>query len=243
MKIPTRKIQIDKIGDCLKFDEATHRYFLNGIKIISVTKLVSKYKPVFDEDGAILERCAFLAKTSKEEMKARWDKKKNDACDFGKKIHLEIEDYIKFKKPVSGQVAECVKKIDEAETVYPEVKLCSPRFAVAGTSDLVRVFKGGEFDIIDWKTNSKFSTPMNNPYRKNMLEPISDLGDSAWETYSLQLWCYAIMLEEFGYKLKQSPTIIWLNPKGGVVEFKCLPLRNHALRIMQHHFESRNGKP
>jgi hypothetical protein len=239
LKLPQRKIPITKIGELVRFDESSHTYLLNGRKFISATTLVSKYKPKFDESGEILERCAFLAKTSKEEMQARWNKKRDDACDFGKKIHLEIEDYIKFRKPVSGQVAECVKKINEAETVYPEVKLCSPKFAVAGTSDLVRVFSNGEFDILDWKTNSKFSTPMKNPYRKPMLNPISDLGDSSWETYSLQLWCYCIMLEEFGYKSKQPPTIIWMSPKGGIQEFKALPLRNHALKIMQHHFESR----
>jgi hypothetical protein len=242
LRIPQRKIPISKIGNLVKFDESEHSYLLNGKKFISVTTLVKKYKKPFDPDGKILFFCARRAGISIEEMQAQWDAKKKSACNRGTDFHLQIENYIKG----SGEIEKSTLEILEAECgqnqiefLYPECRLCSPKYCVAGTSDLVHFFPDNSTAVYDWKTNKKFSTPANAKYRDKMLFPINNLGDSDLEIYSLQLWCYALMLEEFGYPPKKSPMIFWLNPENKIEKFECLNVKKEAETIMRDYYLSR----
>ncbi len=241
LKTPQRRMPIDKIGSLVKFDEASHSYLLNGKKFISVTTLIRKYKKEFDPDGRILFFCARKAGVSIEQMKAQWDEKKDKACNRGTDFHLLIDRYVKTGMGIEPKILNVLKSefgVNQRKNLFAELRLCSVKYAVAGTSDLVHL-ESNLASVCDWKTNGKFTTPENQKYRDKLLFPINHLGDSDLETYSLQLWCYAIMLEEFGYPPRKNPVLFWLNPENKIEKFDCLNLKKEAEAIMRDHYLSR----
>ena len=241
-KIPIRKLpDIYDIGYIVQFDKSSHSYYIHGKQYISVTTLIKKYCPVFDPDGSITKRCAERKGITPEEMRKEWDSIKDAACERGTNFHSEAEHWIKTREFIDGEFKEQIKdfsKFRPKEKLYSEAVLYSRKYGVAGTSDLIQLFKDNSVVVMDWKTNKRFDSVSR--FGNHLSAPISELGDSHLELYSLQLWCYAIMLEEFGFKIRDMPIVLWLNPSGVIEQIKCLDLKSQPVRMMEHY---RDGEP
>lgn len=89
-----RKLILDNYSNKLQFVEETHQYFLDGVEYTCVSDIVKKWET--NDREAMLESCAKKAQwkkdykyygMTKEEIRALWDKNKDEACDFGTLVH------------------------------------------------------------------------------------------------------------------------------------------------------------
>ena len=89
-----RKLILDNYSNKLQFIEETHQYFLDGVEYTCVSDIVKKWEN--NDREAMLEGCAKKAQwkkdykyygMTKEEIRALWDKNKDEACDFGTLVH------------------------------------------------------------------------------------------------------------------------------------------------------------
>ena len=79
----------------LYFDEGPHRYTDTlGNEYRSVTTLISDYYPHFDADYWAHKKAKEQGK-SERQIKAEWERIKNEACERGTKTHNGLEDAIK----------------------------------------------------------------------------------------------------------------------------------------------------
>lgn len=79
----------------LYFEEGPHKYTDTcGNEYISVTTLLGKYYPKFDEHYWLRKKAKEQGLSTRE-IKKQWETIKNEACDRGSKTHNKIEDSIK----------------------------------------------------------------------------------------------------------------------------------------------------
>jgi hypothetical protein len=78
--------------NCITFKEDTHKYFIHGQEAskLSVTGLISKYKPKFEEDKWARIKAKSL-NISVEEMKFIWSEKNLYSTTLGTELHRLIE--------------------------------------------------------------------------------------------------------------------------------------------------------
>lgn len=135
---------------------------------------------------------------SKEEVLEMWKQSAIDACKFGTKTHLIMENYIigKEKKEEHSLLYESFNAIVEedfkwAKKVWSEKLLYSDEYKIAGTADLIIEHNDFEFSVGDFKTNKKID--FANNFGQRMLTPIEHLSDCNYNLYSLQLSLYAYL--------------------------------------------------
>jgi len=217
-------------GEKLYFEEEKHIYAYidknNETHILaSVSAFISQYMPKFDTVG-MATRVASKKGIDVNTVIAEWEKKRNDACTFGTKIHAHQEAMLKNESAEFDFVGEREIKIAEAgkqaiKDIYKkewwlyqcELPVFSSQYKIAGTIDVI--FKrGNEWMIADWKTNEKIDT--RNFYGGKALNPISHLDDCSFVKYSIQLNLYERLLRNAGYisdKEKVRKTIFHLKEK------------------------------
>ena len=95
--------------------------------------------------------------------------------------------------------------------VFNELKMFSYGLGIAGTADLIlfnTITK--KFIICDFKTNYDL---FKNYKEKKLLTPFTNLLDSPYNKYQIQLSFYQILFELSGYEV-ESRKIIWLKESG-----------------------------
>jgi len=98
---------------------------------------------------------------------------------------------------------------DKYEVVTQEVKLFWKKYYRAGTFDLLlRERTTGELVLCDWKTNKANLIAYRN-YSK-LKYPFSNLSDSKYNTYQLQLSDYKLLLEETTCLKINKMILIWI---------------------------------
>lgn len=197
------------------FTEEDHSYtsIIDGREIVYVsgTTFLGKYFPPFDPTGKITELCAKKQGISVQELKKLWKAKSDKACVFGTKIHETVEDYLlgrEYRNSYDNQKEkiyfEYAKKVGEKllkslNIIGIEKIVFNPELRIAGTIDLLgRSKKTGKYIIIDHKTNEK-TIDESNKYNSFCLDPISNVPDTSFGHYSLQLNLYSYLLKDGGY--------------------------------------------
>lgn len=160
-----------------------------------------------------IDQTKFLEKQNA--IKDEYKRKREESCVRGTNIHAAFEnsfynkkqfDFGKYGyKDLVGQF-ECRKdyyKLDLENGVYPEflISLTSRDgiLKVAGQIDLL-IKKGNDIYIIDWKSNTKIEK--QSYYNKStkkyqmMKFPLNHIMDSNYWHYTLQLSCYAYLLQQ-----------------------------------------------
>lgn len=150
---------------------------------------------------------------TQQEILDQWEKKKNEACERGTKIHAELENsFYKAGNNVSlqkfgiGGKFTCKKDYSDLDLeygVYPEYLIYRESddgvLKIAGQIDLI-VKSGNEITIIDHKTNEKidqkggFNTQTKSTAK--MKYPLNTLEDCNYSHYTMQLSTYAWMLQK-----------------------------------------------
>lgn len=195
-------------GVTVRFYEKEHEYKVGRKKLISATTMLGEFFPKFDADNIAF----FVARRegrTKEEVLAEWDKKRDDACDFGNAVHLFAENRLTGRacpKPQTDREKDafrlvsdfCDKLLDEYDIVEAEKIVFTEEHGISGTIDLViRHKKTKKISLLDWKTNKKIEK--KNGYSKPAYPPIEHLNDANFTKYSLQLNLYKNIMESEGY--------------------------------------------
>lgn len=87
----------------IRFDQKWHTYHYNGIKLESVSKLLSKYKPKFDREG-LSKNCAKKYDVSQEAVLNQWDAKGKASTDYGKLGHSLLEYLLRYYRHYDTEI-------------------------------------------------------------------------------------------------------------------------------------------
>lgn len=203
----------------IRFDEKYHTYWYGNIKLDSVSKFISKFKPLFDREG-LSRRVAEKNNTTQADILKQWDTKAKASTDYGKLMHSFIENYLTKRKydmhdrlrlamytqeyrqysldqadHLIGLLVDFLAYLlEEYEIIGLEQIVCSLPLKLAGTYDcLARSYSTGEYVLFDWKTNKAIDT--SSKWNK-MLDPLEHLDDCNFNHYSLQLSLYQYMFQD-----------------------------------------------
>lgn len=201
----------------VSFDPFTHTYLKKDKKLISVTTLISKFKNEFDSDFWS-KKIALRENTTQEIILAKWKEKAFKSTEIGTAIHKIFEDYTNgiycFENdklsfdylPLKSEYLEefSKKKNVAIQFIYDffiskrltpiEAEFIVYNDFLAGQIDNICTDHKGNFYILDFKTNEKIET---YSYGKKMKHLFSDMNDSSYYHYCLQLSIYKKMLKEY----------------------------------------------
>lgn len=209
----------------LGFDPLKHQYFIDDEPARAVTSVLS----VIAKPALIFWAAKCAAEYIEETMqagesydevqikelaeKAKWAHRNNTnkAADTGTMIHEWIEKYVDGKNPsmpINEGMQRSIKSFvdwyekQNIEVIKPEIKLCSKKYTLAGTADLLcRI--DGKLTIVDWKT-----------------------GSGIYPEMLLQMGAYSMMYEEeFGEPIQQVMVVnCSVKAKFGTLKTNKVPL-------------------
>lgn len=205
----------------VSFNSLTHTYTKKDKKLISVTTLLSKFKNEFDSDYWS-EKIALKENTTQEIILNKWKEKAFKSTEIGTAIHKIFEDYtnnnycfvndkIQFDYlPLKLEYLEDFNKKKEVAIKFIYDFFISKRLTpveaefivyndfLAGQIDNISKDENNNFYILDFKTNEKIE---KYSYNKKMKFLFSDINDSSYYHYCLQLSIYKKILKN--YKIKK----------------------------------------
>lgn len=202
--------------DHIEFDEPTHVYTIDGdSNYTSVTTWNHQHFSHFDADKIINNMMKspkwpenkYYGKTP-DEIKALWDKNRDEAAFAGTKMHYDIECYYN-QCPNENNSTEYsyfmnfVKKFPHFTPYRTEWTIFDKQLKLAGSIDMVFIKEDGHLMIYDWKRCKNISK-VNGWDKYAKTECINYLPDSNYWIYSLQLNTYKAILEKnYGFKVDE----------------------------------------
>jgi len=204
----------NKINDTVgfKYDNKSHTYTLNGIKLLSGTELISKYvKPVdfsvISEMSANKNKREGKSLSDAKDIRRYWRMLGEHASSLGTAGHAFCLLYWlnKDTKPVTVLDHNAKKMMDNLmqkfEIVEMELPRGNKRHCIGYTIDvLLRDKISGEMVLADFKFSSKFTNEQYKALKGRpaslMLAPFNEFRDIAFDKGSIQLELYSQLLEE-----------------------------------------------
>lgn len=233
--------KLQNISKDIHFDGPSHKYHdKNGNSLISVSSLISLYKPDFDPHGYITKSYARKNNMSVEEVKTKWDKIKTDACAKGHDFHSQAEHFIKTGEILDGTYKDVIEKFAQIKFKgknESEIMLYSAIYKIAGTADLVTVLPDGSLELGDFKTNKEILT--KSKYGTKLLYPLDKFDECQVDTYTVQLNLYKYMLEEHGFKVKKI-TLYHINPETRNIDIYKIPKIDKDIKSLLSHYKKMN---
>lgn len=196
----SKDITLDSVNHLYKLAENPDFDFTSSTQFIS--QFFEKFEPEIVAEKLVSQIPRYQNYTV-QELLDEW----NQASEFGKKIHNQIEAFIKNKEtPNESRAINAINWLTNEYNnsnckLYSEVVIYSTEIKIAGTIDLL-VFNPDtkNYTIIDWKTSKKIpTTSFNN--KTGTKQSTSNILDSKFNHYSMQLSLYKYILENF-YDLK-----------------------------------------
>jgi ATP-dependent exoDNAse (exonuclease V) beta subunit len=205
---------------CITFDEGPHIYSINGdSNYMSVTTWNHSHFEHFDADAIITKMMSGKKWTeskyygmSVEEIKASWEKNRDEAASAGTKMHYDIECYYNKIDVINDstllqsykEFAHFMKFVETFPHLKPyrtEWMVWHEELRFAGSIDMVYEKEDGTLMIYDWKRSKDIKkTPTWGKYAHT--ECINHLPDTNFWHYSLQLNTYKAILEaKYGKKV------------------------------------------
>lgn len=196
-----------------------------------------------------------LFEEKKQEIIGEYARKRNEACDRGTDIHSRFENSfygnknINFKKFGCGELKgdfECKReyyRLDLKQGVYPEflisLKSRDGILRVSGQIDLL-ILDQNDVYIIDFKTNREIKK--NSYYNKAkksyemMKFPLNNLQDCNLNVYSLQLSCYAYLLQQINPQYNIKKLLLYhIDHDGNETIIPCEYLKDDVERMLKHY--------
>lgn len=229
--------------------EHVYIHKVTGERYKSVTTMLSKIEPHFDEKGVSLaivnqpdtkKKPEYIGKTQ-DQILEMWAYTNNEANEFGTFIHNTIEKYLLSDKiwfPQDKLQSDIISgyeslNIDEGVRMYPERILFSEEHKLAGMSDLIIDVNDYFFSVRDWKTN-KVINYYNKYGNQTLLKPFDYLQDCQYVIYTLQLSTYAYMYElETGMKCRDIAIGYWDRDKNTMVNIPVMYMKNEAKKLLE----------
>ena len=199
------------------FDEATHTYAdirntTGTADYTSVTTLIEKFFPFFDEEAYIQRYMAESGKSREEVVR-----KMLEPSERGTDMHQQIEYFLKGKEHREDfKEFRLFLRFHEEQivrrglTFYDAEKIVTlPQYGIAGTVDALFRKPDGTFVMVDWK-RSKHLIIDGYPKKYGIgrgLSILSHLDNSSYYHYELQQSFYKYILEN-EYNMKISSMIL-----------------------------------
>ena len=192
----------------ISFDEANHKYTVDGKILQSVTNIVENCFPKFDAQLHAMTTAAKMGMTE-EEVIAMWERKGKESRELGTAMHQKIESYYQGKDSKEDDAFRLFKMFADKVKLEPyrtEWAVYDTDYNIAGTIDFVD-YQDGKYTIYDWKRSDKIianGMPVKvSKYQEKGLYPLEHLENSAYYHYALQLSLYKFILEK-NYDIKVS---------------------------------------
>ena len=194
------------------FDEATHTYAdrrntTGTADYTSVTTLIEKFFPYFDEEAYIQRYMAESGKSREAVVR-----KMLEPSERGTEMHQQIEYFLKGKPHREDfKEFQLFRKFHEEQivrrglTFYDAEKIVTlPQYGIAGTVDALFRKPDGSFVMVDWK-RSKHLIIDGYPKKYGIgrgISILSHLDNSSYYHYELQQSFYKYILEnDYGMKI------------------------------------------
>ena len=208
----------------LQFTADTHKYENPKDptkKWISVTKVISLFKPPFDRE-TVAKKCSKNKKSkwhgmTPEEIIKTWDSETERALSLGSWYHDQREEELiacdtirrnGIDLPIFRPIAQDGIKISPNQAlvpgIYPEHMVYLKSAKICGQADRVEVV-GDKVDIYDYKTNKEIKTEGYTNWEgitKKLLGPVSHMDDCNLMHYGLQLSIYMYIILKHNHSLK-----------------------------------------
>lgn len=198
-----------------------------------------------------------LFNDTKQEFLDAWEEEKVKSCERGTNIHLKKENefYKAGKHELSkfglGGKFDCKKdyyELDLEKGVYPEylvyVESKDGFLMLAGQIDLL-IKDGNDIYIIDYKTNKKIEEKsfFDSATRQNtkMLHPLTNIMDSNYWHYTLQLSIYAWMIQQKNpnFNIKGLILIHYDHAGNPPVTYELQYLKDDVIKLLKY-FKRKN---
>ena len=224
----------------ITLERESHKYNLATnpeLEFISATTFVSQFFEKFDAEKVAKKLVASSPKymgMTVEDLLGLW----KDSATYGTLVHEQLENHILHQseltelKAIQGMQWLNKFKMKSNFKIYTEVIIYSEELKISGTIDLLLFDKNSDtYIIMDWKTSKKIDT---KSYRNKMgiLPETSDIPDTKFNHYALQLSLYRYLLETYyGIEISQH-LIIHLK------DHECLGLhapymKNNIIKMVQ----------
>lgn len=209
--------QLEEFFKDVSFTESNHQYNIGDYKLkLSVSGVVGKFKNTFDA-SVVSHYTAIKEGISQEEVLKNWDDIREEACSRGNRVHIFGELYAKNRNliPSCNQEKAVVKFWNDLPEhivlVQCELVMFHREKLFGGTADIIAFnTETKTFVILDYKTNKDLFKNHNGQMLNGVF---SDLLDTPFNHYQIQLSLYQILLEQAGIKVS-SRKLIWLRKDG-----------------------------
>lgn len=255
----------------ITFDEGPHIYTIDGDSdYLSVTTWNHSHFKEFNADR-IIDRMMNSKNwvnseyygMSKEEIKNKWNKNRDEAAEAGTKMHYDIECYYNNVK-VNNNSTE-FEYFDKFTKDFPNLKPYRTEWMVwdadlklAGSIDMLFINENNELEIYDWKRCKNIKK--DNKWDKAKTKCISHIQDTNYWHYALQLNTYKAILEKNYDKKISKMCLICLHPNNennnylryelpdlteeinSLFEYRKLMLTNHTgLKLDELHDDKKSA--
>jgi len=233
----------------ITFDEGPHIYTINGdSSFTSVTTWVHKHFEKFDADKVIRNMMYSknwgnnkYNKKTPDQIKAEWDKNRDEAAAAGTKMHYDIECfYNECYKDTNKSVEfdyfmNFEKEIGSTMKPYrTEWMVFHEEYHLAGSIDMIFENPDGTLQIYDWKRCKEIRKV--NAWGKSATTPgIEYIPDTNYWHYCLQLNTYKKILEEKYGKQVTDMYLICLHPNNkneNYLRFKVVDLQDELSELL-----------
>lgn len=220
--------ELNKAFGNFKFFPDGHYYEYKGKRVgISVTKFYAQFEQEFNSEE-VAEKVALKENKSVQEVLDEWKYKnvfsttKGSTCHEWAQCLWNNKDYRKDMFDKSKEYLDAVFKIqiqaenfrrdfkDKLEHLIDELPIGSEEYDIASCVDHLFIDKAaGKLIMVDYKTNSDLYK--NDKYAKNMKAPLSNLKDTTYNHYCIQLSIYKYLIEKYTDLTIDNMFIVWFS--------------------------------
>lgn len=221
MNIEPLKLQILQFFGDISMNEEEHKYYLGNQPLgISVSGIIKRFYKPFDAQ-IVSKYSAIKHNVSQASLLKSWDNDKDVACKKGNKAHKfgEVYPFNRHLKPSTKQDEAIVKFWNDLPAhiipVMAECMMWHKKYLFPGTMDILLYNTlTKEYIIADYKTNKDL---FKNYKLTRMLGVFSDMLETPFSKYVIQLSLYQILLTQIPGIKVSSRKIIWLKDDGDYV--------------------------
>jgi ATP-dependent exoDNAse (exonuclease V) beta subunit len=244
-----KNINLHERDKYIEFDEPTHTYTIKGdSNYTSVTTWNHSHFEEFDADKIITNMMKsknwqlghkYYGMTP-DQIKAAWDKNRDEAAAAGTKMHYNIECYYNNIEVEDDSIEykyfqNYLKDFGHFKAYRTEWTVYDEELKLAGSIDMVYENDDGTLMIYDWK-RSRSIEKANGWDKWANKECISHLPDTNYWHYSLQLNTYKALLEKNYNKKVTSLYLVCLHPnnkRGNYELFKVPDLQKEIANLFE----------
>lgn len=199
----------------VKFIEDKHAYIdlKDNSRWTSVTTFIHKFEPKKDWDE-IKRKYAKKNNLSVDEVTAMWAAENKKAVDRGTLFHkmreeellgCETINNLEIKQPIIDEGVKYAPEQKLLAGIYPELLVTLNSAKICGQADYVEITEDGFINIKDYKTNKEIKLNGFTNWEgieEKLIGPLSNIPNSNYWIYALQLNIYAYIIKRNNPKLK-----------------------------------------